>query len=152
MKKTVWHIRLFLCQTIGVLDLAAYQCLLHGRNADASMESFYLSIAAESILLPLGICLVVYVMCGLGLHMTHIVIKIWPVRATLGIIGILPVLGYILGGIAYWNNWKWASLVVKYYFEIQMLRGLYQPVTLVLLCVDMLLIALAIETKYCNAL
>ena len=143
-----WYIRLFACQTIGALALAVYQCLLSGKNAEASMEHFYLSIGAESILLPLGISLIAYVMCGLGLHMVHTVIKNRSVRAAIGIIGIIPMAGYVLGGIAYWNNWKWAMPAIKYYFEIQMLRGFYRPDTLAFLCIDMFLLALAIETKY----
>lgn len=111
------------------------------------MERFYFSLAAESILFPLGACLIAYVMWGLLLHVFSFSMKPVPLRIVCGVLGSLPVLGFLLGAAAYWNGWRWCLFAANYYFNLEILRGFYQPLTLILLSVDMLLLALSIETN-----
>lgn len=143
------RVRLAVLQLLGVLSLALW--LWSGRGgtqagADFDLERYQFWITAEWTLRPLGFALLCYVLWALVLRAGRLAVRARRVRAALGAAAALPVLLYLLGAAGYWNGGPFPA-AQGFFFRLALMDGLEQPAALGGLCADMLLLALAVETR-----
>ena len=104
MDQAAGKIRLLSIQALGWLSLAVWTCAQIGNESPSqvSTELIKFKYAADSVLYPLGMCLLAYVLFAMAAHLMKIRIRYRWVRVAAGILGLLPVLIYALGALGQW--------------------------------------------------
>ena len=149
MDQAPGKIRLLLIQALGWLSLAVWTCAQIGNESPSQVSTDLIKFkyAADSVLYPLGMCLLAYVLFAMAAHLIKIRIRYRWVRAAAGILGLLPVLIYALGALGQWCIPVLYQTFGDLFFRLAILRnGFSHPGFLLGVCVSMLLLVLAVET------
>lgn len=149
MDRAAGKIRLLFIQILGWLSLAVWTYAQIGNESPSQVSTDLIKFkyAADSVLYPLGMCLLAYVLFAMAVRLMKIRIRYRWVRAAAGILGLLPVLIYTLGALGHWCIPVLYQTFGNLFFRLAVLRnGFSHPGFLIGICVSMLLLVLAVET------
>ena len=148
MNRKTWQLRLLILQMLAAASLIACPWLAAAWERGESW-ALHAGNPAVSLAYPLALGLTAYVLWALAVHLTGLTLRPRWLRAVLGGVGVLLVLSYLAGVLAYLNVLP-ALPVFRLPMQLAgwlvVFRGLEHPARTALVCLAMLPLALAVET------